>query len=527
MKLWTAHLFYRLMARMAQIDLPRRRRRLPADGPARARGAAGHARAQPLPARDDGLGRLQPDGGDLRARRAHGRRDEVHACARCCASPSTRSRASRTSRCSWRRCWASRSRCSPSSRIPVIVYARIKGQFVPGVSSTLVALLLLGGIQLITVGVIGEYVGRIYDEVKRRPLYVVKRARSTSTRTRRRASTREGRGPRRRRGGPRRRAPARPAGPRRATSTSAGRASAARRRRSTSAAATCSSATTTTCSPPTATSPTSTTSSAWRDELEWRPSSVAFFADGPPVAVRHPAGPAALQAAARRSRRVRMGAAVVALQRFGRDRAPVRAHHRARVDRQAHGPGGVGEGLGAAAARQVRRARRGHRDGLAVEQVHPAPPDQGRGGARRRSSATRGTRGSCCSSALQRAIEARGRARADRPPRRAAGARRRRRLPGHPGRARLVPRAATTRAALRGRGRARALRRASSRRVPNDVFDRLLDDGLRAEVGEAYLAKAAVDRVLRRAVPAARARPPRSARTTGPTSPTASCRSSA
>ena len=59
--------------------------------------------------------------------------------------------------------------------IPVIIYARITGAFVAGISSTLVAVLLLGGIQLITLGIVGEYVGRIYDEVKRRPLYVVER----------------------------------------------------------------------------------------------------------------------------------------------------------------------------------------------------------------------------------------------------------------------------------------------------------------------------------------------------------------
>ena len=58
--------------------------------------------------------------------------------------------------------------------IPLTVVARYSDVFVPGISSTIVVVLLLGGIQLITVGIIGEYVGRIYDEVKRRPLYVVR-----------------------------------------------------------------------------------------------------------------------------------------------------------------------------------------------------------------------------------------------------------------------------------------------------------------------------------------------------------------
>ena len=58
--------------------------------------------------------------------------------------------------------------------IPLTVVARYTNIYEPGIPSTIVVILLLGGIQLITVGIIGEYVGRIYDEVKHRPLYVVR-----------------------------------------------------------------------------------------------------------------------------------------------------------------------------------------------------------------------------------------------------------------------------------------------------------------------------------------------------------------
>ncbi len=45
---------------------------------------------------------------------------------------------------------------------------------ITGWTSTVVIVLFLGGIQLLSLGILGEYVGRIFDEVKRRPLYVVK-----------------------------------------------------------------------------------------------------------------------------------------------------------------------------------------------------------------------------------------------------------------------------------------------------------------------------------------------------------------
>jgi dolichol-phosphate mannosyltransferase len=61
--------------------------------------------------------------------------------------------------------------------IPIVIIMRMAGSGAFfGQATTLIAVLFLGGVQLISLGVLGEYVGRLYDEAKGRPLYIVRDA---------------------------------------------------------------------------------------------------------------------------------------------------------------------------------------------------------------------------------------------------------------------------------------------------------------------------------------------------------------
>ncbi len=58
--------------------------------------------------------------------------------------------------------------------LALIILRLVGSQFLIGQAATLIAVLFLGGVQLLSLGMIGEYVGRLYDEAKGRPLYTVR-----------------------------------------------------------------------------------------------------------------------------------------------------------------------------------------------------------------------------------------------------------------------------------------------------------------------------------------------------------------
>jgi dolichol-phosphate mannosyltransferase len=58
--------------------------------------------------------------------------------------------------------------------ILLAVVLRLFDVAIQGQTTTLIAALFLGGIQLIFLGIIGEYLGRVYDEVRARPLYITR-----------------------------------------------------------------------------------------------------------------------------------------------------------------------------------------------------------------------------------------------------------------------------------------------------------------------------------------------------------------
>lgn len=57
--------------------------------------------------------------------------------------------------------------------LAVIIWQALTGQTVPGFASIMVAVLFIGGVQLICLGILGEYLGRVFNEVKPRPVYIV------------------------------------------------------------------------------------------------------------------------------------------------------------------------------------------------------------------------------------------------------------------------------------------------------------------------------------------------------------------
>ncbi len=74
----------------------------------------------------------------------------------------------------------------------VVLVLKLLHYNAPGYTSTIVAVLFLGGVQLVGIGILGEYVGRIYDEIKGRPLYLIADVERSAVHASRTRATRSG-----------------------------------------------------------------------------------------------------------------------------------------------------------------------------------------------------------------------------------------------------------------------------------------------------------------------------------------------
>jgi polyisoprenyl-phosphate glycosyltransferase len=75
----------------------------------------------------------------------------------------------------WTYIGAAGALCTAGYAVFIILYTLIHGTGVPGHASLLVAALFFGSVQLISIGLLGEYIGRIYLETKQRPTYLIRK----------------------------------------------------------------------------------------------------------------------------------------------------------------------------------------------------------------------------------------------------------------------------------------------------------------------------------------------------------------
>ena len=174
-KRFSARIFYGLLNRLSSLELPEGAADYRLDVATGRRRAAVDARAAPLPARARPLGGLRQTFVEY-SRPVARSASRSTARARWSSSRGTRSSASPRSRCA--------SRASLGALVSllgwiyllyVLVVRIFTDRAVPGLDVVTAAVLLLGGAQLVFLGILGQYVGRMYDDVKRRPLFLDRR----------------------------------------------------------------------------------------------------------------------------------------------------------------------------------------------------------------------------------------------------------------------------------------------------------------------------------------------------------------